>query len=125
MIQPLPTLTDDEVRGALPPHEEAGFGALTTAQGPLPLKAMDIRATLDGLLAEMEVRQTFVNTHAEPLEATYIFPLPDRAAVTRFRMEVGTRVIEGVLRERAAARREYNEAIQAGHRAAITEEERP
>ena len=61
---------------------------------------------------------------AEPLEATYIFPLPDRAAVTRFRMEVGGRVIEGVLKERAAARRDYDEAIKTGHRAAITEEER-
>src|SRR5215471_16799630 len=35
------------------------------------------------------------------------------------------RVIEGVLQERAQARKEYEQAIQAGHRAAITEEERP
>src|SRR5262249_33264834 len=56
---------------------------------------------------------------------TYIFPLPDRAAVTRFRMEVAGRVIEGVLQERAQARKEYEQAIQAGHRAAITEEDRP
>src|SRR5205823_3006994 len=48
-----------------------------------------------------------------------------RAAVTRFRMEVAGRVVEGVLKEREAARQEYDEAIQAGHRAAITEEERP
>src|SRR5204862_592298 len=71
------------------------------------------------------VRQTFVNTHAEPLEATYIFPLPDRAAVTSFRLEVAGRVVEGQLKERGAARRDYDQAIQAGHRAAITEEERP
>ena len=104
---------------------DAGFGALETARGPLPLKALDVQATIDGLLVRIDVAQTFVNTHAEPLEATYIFPLPNRAAVTRFRLEVAGRVVEGLLKERGAARREYDQAIQAGHRAAITEEERP
>src|SRR5262249_38507331 len=54
-----------------------------------------------------------------------IFPLPDRAAVHRFRMEVNGRVIEGVVDERGAARAEYDQAIAAGHRASIAEEERP
>src|SRR5262249_8115877 len=56
---------------------------------------------------------------------TYIFPLPDRAAVTAFRMEVGDRVVEGELKERAEAREAYEQAIEAGQRAAIAEEERP
>src|SRR5262249_13937990 len=47
------------------------------------------------------------------------------AALTAFRMEVAGRVIDGVLKERAQARREYDEAIEAGHRAGITQEERP
>src|SRR4029077_9171448 len=71
------------------------------------------------------VEQTFVNTHAEPLEATYVFPLPDRAAVTSFRLEVAGRIVEGELKERGQARQDYDRAIRAGHRAAITEEERP
>src|SRR5262249_27768151 len=61
----------------------------------------------------------------EPIEATYIFPLPDRAAVTHFRMEVAGRVVEGVLKERGEARREYDQAVLSGRRAGITEEERP
>ena len=73
----------------------------------------------------MTVRQTFVNATDEPLEATYIFPLPDRAAVTDFRMEVAGRVVEGVLKERGQARREYAQAMRQGHRASIAEEERP
>ncbi|HVS38209.1 MAG TPA: VIT domain-containing protein, partial [Gemmataceae bacterium] len=97
MTRMLPRLTDEEVR--LPSADaEAGFGALDTVRGPLPLKALDIQAVIDGLLARIDVAQTFVNTHAEPLEATYIFPLPDRAAVTRFRLEVAGRVVEGVLK---------------------------
>jgi Ca-activated chloride channel family protein len=118
-------LTDADVDRWAATDPDAGFGALMTDQGPLPLKALDVQARLEGLLAETTLTQTFVNTHSQPLEATYIFPLPDRAAVTRFRLEVAGRVVEGVLKERAAARREYDQAIQAGHRAAITEEERP
>lgn len=131
MTRPLPLLTEDEVRpntrdgAGAGAGEEAGFGALRTARGLLPLKAMDVRGRLDGLLAQVTVRQTFVNVLEEPLEATYIFPLPDRAAVTGFRMEVAGRVVEGVLEERAQARRDYHEAIAAGHRASIAEEERP
>src|SRR4029079_19656968 len=92
--------------------------------GHLPLTAMAVEARVCGLVAEVELAQTFENTLAEPIEATYIFPLPDRAAATRFRMEVAGRVVEGVIEERGKAREQYEEAIAAGHRAAITEEDR-
>lgn len=103
---------------------EAGFGSLRTERGNLPLTAMDVQAKLSGLTASVLVRQTFHNPFEEPIEATYIFPLPDRAAVTSFTMRVAGRVVEGILKERGEARAEYTAAIQAGHRAAIAEEER-
>lgn len=124
MNDSLPILGDAEVRRFLS-DEEAGFGALSTPRGLLPLQAMDVQTHIDGLLARTTVAQTFVNTLGEPLEATYIFPLPDRAGVTHFRMEVSGRVIEGELKERGAARRDYDQAVRAGQRAAISEEERP
>jgi Ca-activated chloride channel family protein len=125
MTLPATILTDADLARRLPADEDAGFGALTTPRGCLPLQALDVHARIDGLLVQTTVTQTFVNTLAEPLEATYIFPLPDRAAVTAFHMELAGRVIEGVLKERGQARRDYEEALQAGHRAGITEEERP
>lgn len=112
------------------PHEEreknpqAGFGSLETPRGRLPLTALDVSAHITGLTAEVLVRQTFVNLFSEHLEATYIFPLPDRAAVTSFRLTVAGRTIVGDLKERGQARAEYDQAIQAGHRAAIAEEDR-
>ena len=123
-VLPIALMSDDEVAryGA---DREAGYGALTTPQGALPLTAMDVDVRVTGIVAALEVAQTFVNTFATPIEATYIFPLPDRAAVHRFRMEVAGRVVEGIVEERGAAREHYEEAIAAGHRAAITEEERP
>jgi Ca-activated chloride channel family protein len=118
------TVMTNEELAALVPDRDAGFGALETPRGPLPLVAMDVDVRVTGVVAAIELAQRFANTTGSPIEATYIFPLPDRAAVHRFRMEVAGRVIEGVVDERAAAREQYDRAIAAGHRAAITEEER-
>jgi Ca-activated chloride channel family protein len=120
---PIVLMSEEEV-AALGRDSDAGFGALKTERGLLPLTAMDVDARVAGVVAAIDVAQTFVNTTGAAIEATYIFPLPDRAAVHRFRMEVAGRVIEGVVDERAAARTQYEEAIAKGHRAAITEEER-
>ncbi len=121
---PLVLMSDEEVAG-YGRNPDAGFGALETARGLLPLIAMEVDARVAGVVATIEVAQTFVNTTGTAIEATYIFPLPDRAAVHTFKMEVAGRVIDGVIDERGAAREQYDQAIAAGHRAAITEEERP
>lgn len=125
MIRGIQLETMTEPARPVSPGEDAGFGSLQTERGCLPLVALDVESRITGLVAKIAVRQTFRNVLATPIEATYIFPLPDRAAVTRFRLVVADRVIEGDLQERAAARQQYDEAIQAGHRAAIAEEDRP
>jgi Ca-activated chloride channel homolog len=121
MTSYLPLLNDDELGAA----GEAGIGAITTERGKLPLQAIDVDATITGLVARVALTQTFGNRFDRPLEASYIFPLPDRAAVTEFRMETGERVVEGVLKERGQARAEYDTAVEEGRRASIAEEERP
>jgi Ca-activated chloride channel homolog len=123
----LPPLTvDDLVRVDRRSREsEPGFGVLTSARGHLPLVAMDVSARLTGLVSSVSIRQTFRNCLSVAIEATYIFPLPDRAAVTDFAVTIGGRRIVGILKERQAARDSYDAAIEAGQRAAIVEEERP
>src|SRR5262249_40936489 len=107
------------------PETDSFPGALLTPRGALPLTALSVSARIDGLIAATSVRTAFVNGFAEPLEATYLFPLPDRAAVTRCRFEAGGRVIEAELQEKNQARETYQRALKAGHRAAIAEEETP
>ncbi len=99
-------------------------GRLGDGSTTLPLTAVEIEAEIRGTVATTTVRQTYRNTHAVGIEATYIFPLPDRAGVTAFTADLAGRCVEGELRERGEARREYDEAITAGQRAAIAEEER-
>jgi Ca-activated chloride channel family protein len=124
MTQPVTPLSLAELSGDVA-GVRCGPGALSTARGPLPLKCLEVQARIDGLVARTEVEQTFVNNLGETLEATYIFPLPDRAAVTGFQLLVAGRTIDGLLKERGEARRDYDEALAKGHRAAIAEEERP
>ena len=105
--------------------EDAGVGALRTERGNLPLERLDVRATITGLVGRVVLTTGFVNTHDTALEATYVFPLPDRAAVTGMKMTAGDRTVEAELQERGAARQAYDDAIAAGRRASIVEEERP
>ncbi len=121
MTRRLPTL---DPSFDVPVNENSGFGAIECETGRLPLVALDVRSTVSETAALTTVTQTFRNSLPEPIEATYIFPLPDRAAVTSFRLRVGSRVIDGVLKERGQARADYDHAIQTGKRAAIAEEER-
>src|SRR5437762_5153207 len=115
----------EAARVGTPADERGGLGALRTERGNLPLAAVDVRADLTGLVARIRLSQEFVNGYDIPLEATYVFPMPDRAAVTGMTMTADDRVIEAKLAEREAARQEYDNAIAAGRRASIAEEERP
>ncbi|MEP7020854.1 MAG: VIT domain-containing protein [Pseudonocardiales bacterium] len=105
--------------------EPHGTGALMTERGNLPLHKLDVRATVTGLVSRTEIVQGFRNPYDTPLEATYIFPLPDRAALTAMTLSADGRTIVADLQERAKARQAYDEAIASGRRASIAEEERP
>ncbi|MEU6413368.1 VIT domain-containing protein [Microbispora sp. NPDC046933] len=121
MTVPITPLRPEECR----PVPDAGLGALETEKGNLPLESVDVTAHVTGLAAGVEVVQTFRNAFDVSLEATYVFPLPPRAAVTAFRMEADDRVVDGVLKERGQARADYDRALAEGRRAAIAEEDRP
>ncbi|MFO0590430.1 MAG: VIT and VWA domain-containing protein [Polyangiaceae bacterium] len=91
----------------------------------LPLQHTSVKATLAGLTASVEVTQRYTNPYKTPIEATYIFPLPENSAVHAMKMKIGDRTIEAVVKERAAARATYDAARSAGHTAALLEQERP
>ena len=83
-VQIAPMSADEAARVATR-ADEAGLGALRTERGNLPLAAVDIRADVTGLAAQVRLTQDFVNGYDVALEATYVFPMPDRAAVTGMR----------------------------------------
>jgi Ca-activated chloride channel family protein len=92
---------------------------------PIPLKHTDVRVTIDGYIASVAVRQQFENPFDSKIEAVYVFPLPQNAAVNDFVMTVGDRRIRGIIRERQEAEKIYKQAKSQGHVASLMTQERP
>jgi len=90
----------------------------------LPLKHTDVRAEITGIVAEVEVRQTYRNTHDEAIEAVYTFPLPENSAVRDMEIVIGDRTIRAEIKRRDEARRTYERARARGNTAALLEQER-
>lgn len=92
---------------------------------PVPLKHTDVTGTIDGYIASVDVKQQFHNPFDSKIEAVYVFPLPQKAAVNEFVMTVGDRRIRGIIREREQAEKIYNNAKRQGHVASLMTQERP
>ncbi len=84
----------------------------------------DIDLTVSGLVARVSVRQKFLNNGPEWVEGIYVFPLPDDAAVDRLRMHIGERFIEGEIREKEQAKKDYEQAKTEGKKASLVEQQR-
>jgi Ca-activated chloride channel family protein len=100
-------------------------GLMTKSGGAIPLRGVEVTGEVVGGWARVVVRQRYQNAEAKPVEAVYTFPLPADATLAGFAMSCNGRRIEGEVREREEAFRAYDDAIVAGHGAALVEQERP
>ncbi|MBN1552103.1 hypothetical protein JW979_11560, partial [bacterium] len=91
----------------------------------IPLKHTVVNAEISGFIARVDVRQEFFNSEDHPIEAIYVFPLPDNAAVDQMNMIIGTRVVKGVIKERSEAEMLYQQARHHGNTASLLTQERP
>jgi len=90
---------------------------------PQVSNVVEIQVT--GLIARARVAQSFENLSEEVVHATYVFPLPETAAVDGLTLTVGKRRIVGEIREREAAARSFERAKRQGKKASLIEQERP
>ncbi len=93
--------------------------------GLLPLTHTDVHVEISGEVESVGVTQRFHNALNERIEAVYVFPLPERAAVSAMEMHIGARVIRAEIRRRADAREAYDAARNSGRQAALLDQERP
>lgn len=89
-----------------------------------PLKHTEVKAKIDGNISRVEVTQSFENPFTTTLEAVYIFPLPDEAAVDDMLIRIGDRTIQGSIKKRQEAVAIYEQARKQGHTAGLLEQER-
>jgi len=85
----------------------------------------DVKMHIAGPVIRTTLSQSFKNPMSDWLEGVYVFPLPENAAVDRLRIIVGGRLIEGQVKEKQHAKKIYNAAKAAGHKAGLVEQERP
>ncbi len=86
---------------------------------PLPLKHTAVDAAIKGYIGTVNVKQEYENPYDTKIEAVYVFPLPEKAAVSEFLMVIGERTIRGILREKEEAQRIYQEARRQGYQASL------
>jgi Ca-activated chloride channel homolog len=108
------------------PQQQADSDACPDTQvRTFSLKHTEVDAEVSGFLASVTVTQVFENPYTSPLEALYVFPLPEMAAVDGMEMHLGERVITGVIQTREQARDTYERAKAEGKTAALLDQERP
>ena len=92
---------------------------------PVPLKHTDVKASITGYIAAVDVTQQFQNPYDSKIEAIYVFPLPHNAAIHEFVMTLGNRKIRGIIREKEEAEQVYAQAKAQGLAASLMTQQRP
>ena len=130
---------DDDYADSTTPGEDVpdpGSGALVARivpddevdgaeQVPLPLQHTAVDADIAGHISTVRVKQQFTNPFDTKIEAVYVFPLPQKAAVSEFLMVIGARTIRGILREKEEAEAIYRAARDQGYQASLLVQHRP
>ena len=91
----------------------------------LPLKDTRVDIAVSGVIADVKVVQTYRNEGSRAINASYVFPASTRAAVYGMRMRIGDRVIVARIKEREAAKQEFDTAQKEGKSASLLEQQRP
>ncbi len=90
------------------------------------LPQIDFKAhtTILSIASRTVLSQTFLNpsSSTDVKECKYVFPLYDGVSVVGFTCKIGSRTIEGKIKEKAKAKEEYDAAVQRGETAGLLEQ---
>ena len=86
-----------------------------------PLIASDYHIEIVNAMANVNLTQEYHNPTGQFLEMEYHFPINPDACVYKFVAVFGKMRIEGVVKEKEEAKKEYQEAVKEGKKAAYGE----
>lgn len=138
----LPTVIIAAIAGLLltvaPAHSSALFNPNDVGSGEMLLRSASkgaympaltqsgkVHFEIRGMVATVTLEQSFRNDTDDWVEGVYAFPLPDKAAVRHMEMRIGERLIVGKIREKSLAKKIYKQAVRAGKKASLVEQQRP
>ncbi|PKU38634.1 poly [Limosa lapponica baueri] len=91
----------------------------------VPLEGIYIKARIIDFVAQVVMFQTYTNQNSKPIEAKYVFPLDDKAAVCGFEAFINGKHVIGEVKEKKQAHREYRKAISQGDGAYLMDQDAP
>ncbi|KAL8624962.1 hypothetical protein ACOMHN_039849 [Nucella lapillus] len=94
-----------------------------SGEGQVELTAAHVKARLLDLAAQVVVLQEYRNKSASAIEAKYVFPLGDGAAVCGFEAFINDKHVVGQVKEKETAHREYKQAVSQGHGAYLMDQD--
>ena len=97
---------------------------LISSHGLTSLLGVEVHVEAHDYSSLVRVRQRYVNQELVPIEATYLFPLEDGAAIHEFNVYTRDDVYRGRVMEREEAFEAYDDAISDGHGAYLLDQER-
>lgn len=80
--------------------------------GPVIRIQSDVRITLDGRVARVEVMEQFRNAGPAVAEGTYLYPLPGEAVFTGYSLWMGDQELQGEMRNAEQARTIYEDIVR-------------
>jgi len=83
------------------------------------LLSTNIDATISGVIANVEIEQTYYNAGDSTINATYVFPMSTNAAVYGMQMVLDGRTIDAVIKRRSEAQTIFENAEEAGLTASL------
>ncbi len=90
-----------------------------------PLKKTSVTADINGMIADIHVRQSYANEGKSPINACYVFPASTRVTVHGMQMQIGNQLVTAKIKEKEEAKQEFEEAKEEGKSASLLSEERP
>uniref|UniRef100_A0A3B3ZWT4 Poly [ADP-ribose] polymerase n=1 Tax=Periophthalmus magnuspinnatus TaxID=409849 RepID=A0A3B3ZWT4_9GOBI len=120
-----PEQVEDGIGDIKNPLENVTAGLLNSSGQQIPLQAVHVKCKLMDLLAQVIIFQKYTNQSAVPIEAKYVFPLDDSAAVSGFEAFINGKHVVGQVKEKETARRQYKQAIEKGHGAYLMDQDAP
>ncbi|HWZ87425.1 MAG TPA: VIT domain-containing protein [Polyangiaceae bacterium] len=104
--------------------DESKSGLLAGGR-PIPLEGVRVEARLVAAQVAVTVTQRYRNREARPVEAVYVFPLDEAAAVCGFAVLASGKLIRGHVEERERAFETYDDALLRGDGGFLLDQERP
>jgi Ca-activated chloride channel family protein len=114
----------------------ATCGVADAAEGPylqiegepgerLPLAMTTADVAIVGMIADVTLRQVFENRGDRTIEAVYVFPASEKAAVDALTVRIGARTLVAEIAEKEQAKARYEEAKEEGRTTALLEQVDP